>query len=185
MKKIYSLLLILSILILGGCKYPFQSDKYPAWTTKGLLESYTLTDGRVVDGWMGAKVGSQIDAKWYSFTILKTEELKEYMGYKAKDGYKLIHASIKITNTSDKKVYLFDGDFALVWNLDKSQRSYAYSKDPFTESMLSNEMSLDINETKTIDTLYEINKNVKKPMAIYYYEQYTDGQKGNKYYVYI
>ena len=41
-----------------------------------------------------------------------------------------------------------------------------------------------VKETKTIDLLFEIDTNVEKPMAIYYYEQYGDGQKGNKYYIY-
>ena len=55
----------------------------------------------------------------------------------------------------------------------------------YTSTMLTNEIAININETKTIDTVYEIDKSIKKPMAIYYYEQYSDGQKGNKYYIYI
>ena len=50
---------------------------------------------------------------------------------------------------------------------------------------LKKETALQIGETKTIDTVYEVDKSVKKPMAIYYYEQYSDGQKGNKYYIYV
>ena len=40
-------------------------------------------------------------------------------------------------------------------------------------------------ETNLVQGFSEISKDNKKPMAIYYYEQYSDGQKGNKYYIYI
>ena len=176
---------ILMSLVLGRYALPFQSDKYPSWTTNGILEAYTLTDGRLVDGWMGAKVGQKINAKWYDLTVNYAEILDEYEGYKASDGKKLVHASITVENTSDKIVYLFDGDFALVCNLQKEERSYTYSMDAYAKDMLSNEMSVNIGETKIIHTVYEIDKDIDDTMAIYYYEQYSDGQKGNKYYVYI
>ena len=186
MKKITKYFLIVSIsLFLSGCALPFQSNNYPAWNTKGILESYTLVDGRVVGGYLGAQVGIKVNAKWYDFTINSVEEIKEYQGYKPANNKKLIHSSITITNTSDKDVYIFDGDFALVWDLDKEERSYTTSIDPLDNNMLKNEMVINVGETKTIDTVYEIDNNIKKPMAIYYYEQYSDGQRGNKYYVYI
>ncbi|MBR1416237.1 MAG: DUF4352 domain-containing protein [Bacilli bacterium] len=180
-----SIILTSSLFLLSGCALPFQSNKYPAWTTKGLLESYTLVDGRTVDGWMGLEVGTKVSAKWYDFTVNNIEELSEYSNYKASNDKKLIHATITITNTSDKDVYIFDGDFALVWNLDSEERKYVTSMDAFTDTMLKNETVIKVGETKTIDTVYEIDKNIEKPMAIYYYEQYSDGQKGNKYYIYI
>ena len=58
--------------------------------------------------------------------------------------------------------------------------------DAFTDTMLSNEMVIHVGEEKEIDTIYEVDKTIlKKTKAIYYYEQYSDGQRGNKYYVYI
>jgi hypothetical protein len=183
--KIKIITLIIFIFTLSGCTLPLQSTKYPAWNTKGILESYTLTDGRVVDGWMGTEIGNKVSAKWYDFTVNSVDFVNDYEGYSASDGNILVHASITITNTSEKTIYLFDGDFALVWDLDKDERSYAYSKEAYTDTMLTNEYAINVGETKTIDTIYEISKNNKKPMAIYYYEQYSDGQKGNKYYIYI
>lgn len=186
MKKFAKYLLILfSTLTISGCALPFQTEKYPAWKTKGLLESYTLGDGRSIGGWLGANIGDKITAKWYDFTINSIEEINEYNGYKAKDGKTLYHAQITITNTTDKDVYLFDGDFTLVWNLENEEFSYQYSMDAFNDSMLSNEMVIEPGATKTIDTLYEVDKTTEKPLAIYYYEQYSDNQNGNKYYVYI
>lgn|SRR5574344_650297 len=181
--KIFSLILL--TLTLSGCCLPLQSTNYPAWSTKGILESYTLTDGRNVDGWLGASISDMVSAKWYDFTINSVEFTTEYAGYKAAEGNNLVHANITIKNTSDKTVYLFDGDFALVWDLSESNRQYTYSLEAYTDTMLTNEMPIGIGEEKTIDTVYEISKNTKKPMAIYYYEQYSDDQKGNKYYIYI
>jgi len=180
------LILIVSILLVSACAFPFQSSKYPTWETKGVLESYTLIDGRSIDGWVGANIGETISAKWYDFTINYVEELDSYEGYDAQDGKKLVHANITITNTSEKEVYIFSEDFALIWNLESSDRSYATSLAKYTDTMIDDkETPVAIGETKTIDTVYEIDESVKKPMAIYYYEQYSDGQKGNKYYVYV
>ena len=188
MKKLFKVsVLLFSMLALSSCALPFQSSKYPAWSTKKILEAYPLVDGRIVGGWMGANIGEKVSAKWYDFTVNKVEFLNEYEGYKVEDDeYTLVHASITITNTSNKEVFLFEDDFALVWNLDKEDRSYVSSIKPYTDTMLVNEMVIGIGETKTIDTVYEIKKDVKKPMAIFYYEQYIeDSQKGNKYYVYV
>src|SRR5574344_1175964 len=185
LNKLKPLIIISLVLICSGCALPLQSNNYPAWNTKGLLESYTLTDGRIVDGWMGSSIGDKVSAKWYDFTVNSIEFVNDYNGYTAKDGNILVHASITITNTSDKNIYLFDGDFALIWDLSNDDRPYAYSMDAYTDTMLTNEMIIEKGATRTIDTVYEIDKTIKKPMAIYYYEQYSDGQKGNKYYVYI
>ena len=180
MKKISkSILLLTSVILLSGC-LPFQSSKYPAWTTKGILESYTLSDGTSIDGWMGVNIGDKISIKGYDFTINTAEEVDSYQDYKPNENKKIIHVSVTISNTSDKNVEITDEEFALVWNLEKEDRSYVYPIKEKTEK----EMLIKIKETKTIDLLFEVDKNSEKPMAIYYYEQYSDGQKGNKYYIY-
>ena len=181
MKKLSKTALLLSALVmLSGCALPFQSEKYPAWTTKGILESYTLSDGTSIDGWMGVNIGEKVSTKWYEFTVTSIEEVDSYQDYKAADNKKLIHSSITITNTLDKDIKITDEEFALVWNLEKEERSYVYPIKDKTEK----EIVIKTKETKTIDLLFEVDKNVEKPMAIYYYEQYNDGQKGNKYYIY-
>ena len=188
MKKLFKCsVLLFSMLALSSCALPFQSSKYPAWATRKLLESYPLVDGRIVGGWMGANIGDKVSAKWYDFTVDKVEFLNEYEGYKVSDDSKvLVHATITITNTTNKDVFLFEDDFALVWDLDKEDRSYVSSMKAYTDTMLVNEMVVGVGETKTIDTVYEIDKKTEKPMALFYYEQYLeDSQKGNKYYVYI
>lgn len=187
MKKYKLFILFITTLLLTGCSLPLQSDKYPSWKTNGVLEAYTLVDGRSVDGWLGTKVGEKVSAKWYDFTVNNVEIVDSYNGYSAEDGKVLIHSTITITNTSDKKVYLFDGDFLLMWNLENDERDYVYSKDPYFDGMLVQDMEIGISETKTIHTIYEVDKKLfnKKTMAIYYHEQYSDGQKGNNYYVYI
>ena len=178
MKKLNKTILLLSTLaLLSGCTLPFQSEKYPAWTTKGILESYTLSDGTSIDGWMGLNIGDKVTTKWYDFTVNVIEEVSSYQDYKPADDKKLIHTSITITNTIEKEVIIDDEDFALVWNLEKEDRSYVYPKD-------AEDIKLKVKETKTIDLIFEVDKSAEKPMALYYYEQYNDGQKGNKYYIY-
>ena len=179
MKKSSKLIIIIiGIFILSGCSLPFQSENYPGWTTKGVLEGYTLSNGKTVGGWLGAQVNEPINTSTYSFTVKKIEELKEYQNYKAQDNTILIHAQIEIANTTDKDITIFDSDFALVWDLEKEEKSNAYSLKSF-----NNELVIEQRNTKSIDIVYEINKDIKKPYAIYYYEQYN-GQKGNEYYVY-
>ena len=181
MKKISkTILLSISLLLLSGCALPFQSDKYPAWTTKGILESYTLSDGRSIDGWMGSNIGDKINTKWYDFTVNSIEEVESFKDHKASDNKKLIHVSITITNTIDNNVYISNEDFALVWDLNKDDRSFVYP----IKDINDEEITIKVKETKTIDILFEIDKSAEKPMALYYFEQYSDGQKGNRYYIY-
>ena len=181
MKKLRKTVLLLTTLVLlSGCSLPFQSNKYPAWTTKGILESYTLSDGTSIDGWMGVNIGDKISTKGYDFTVTSIEEVNSYQDYKPEDNKKLIHASVTISNTIDKDISITDEEFALVWNLEKEDRSYIYP----TKEKTNKEIIIKTKETKTIDLIFEVDKNVEKPMAIYYYEQYNDGQKGNKYYIY-
>ncbi len=181
-----SKLLILGIIciILSGCSLPFQSSKYPSWSTKGILEGYTLSNGKIVGGWLGAQIGEKIVANSYTFVVNKIEEIKSYNGYNVQENKKLIHAQIEITNTTDKDIYVYDNDFALVWDLDKEDKNYQYSMDPFTDTMLKNELIIEHGQTKSFDTVYEIDKSIDKPMAIYYFEQ-INGQKGNEYYIYF
>ena len=139
MKKLSKTALLLSALVmLSGCALPFQSEKYPAWTTKGILESYTLSDGTSIDGWMGVNIGEKVSTKWYEFTVNTIEEVDNYQDYKAADGKKLIHSSITITNTIEKDVKITDEEFALVWNLEKEERSYVYPIKDKTENILLN-----------------------------------------------
>ena len=175
-----AILLSTTLVLLSGCALPFQSDKYPAWTTKGVLESYTLSDGTSIDGWMGVNIGDKISTKGYDFTVNTIEEVESYQDYKPAENKIIIHVSITISNTIDKDVKITDEDFALVWNLEKEDRSYVYPVKDKTEK----EINIKTKETKTIDLIFEVDKDAKKPMAIYYYEEYSDGQKGNKYYIY-
>lgn len=181
MKKLNkAIILTSSIILLSGCALPFQSDKYPAWTTKGVLESYTLSDGRSIDGWMGTNIGEKISTKWYDFSVNLIEEVDSYQDFKPSDNKKLIHVSVTITNTIDKNVTIANDDFVLVWDLNKEDRAYVYPNKEFN----NDNVIIKVNETKTIDLLFEIDKNAEKPMALYYYEEYSDGQKGNRYYIY-
>ena len=99
--KLKIITLLMLTFTLSGCTLPLQSTNYPAWNTKGVLESYTLTDGRVVDGWLGASVQDSVSAKWYDFKVNSVEFVNTYEGYTAGDGNILIHANITITNTSE------------------------------------------------------------------------------------
>lgn len=186
MKK-FSKGIILSstFLLFTGCAYPFQSNKYPAWTTKGILESYTLSDGRSIDGWVGANIGDVINTKWFKFTVNFIDEVDSYKNYKPENNKKLIHAQIKITNNSQEDINILDEDFALVWNLNKEERTYVYPKEYSIDANSYKEITIGVNETKIVDIIYEIDNNTEKPWALYYNEQYNDGQKGNKYYIYL
>ena len=82
-------------------------------------------------------------------------------------------------------VNILDEDFALVWNLNKEERTYVYPKEYYVDATIYSEISINPGTTKTVDVIYEIDKDAEKPWAIYYNEQYSDGQKGNKYYIYL
>ena len=92
--KIKVFVLSLLVITLSGCSLPLQQSSYPAWATKGVLESYTLIDGRFVDGWMGANIMDKLSAKWYDFTVNSVEFVNGYT-FNLSSGWK---TDIKLEN---------------------------------------------------------------------------------------
>lgn len=163
MKKIKSILVIISIILLSGCSLPFQSTNYPAWKTKNLI---TNKDSN--SGFMGLYVGDTAHTTDFDITI---------ESYKEEDNK--LSITLKIKNTSNNKKALTNKDFPLMWNLDKEQSSYTYSLDE------TQKYTFDINEAKEINISYDLKNNMKKPFAIYYGEVYETNTDGNSYYFYI
>lgn len=163
MKKIKSILVIISIILLSGCSLPFQSTNYPAWKTKNLI---TNKDSN--SGFMGLYVGDTAHTTDFDITI---------ESYKEEDNK--LSITLKIKNTTDSKKALTNKDFPLMWNLDKEQSSYTYSLDE------TQKYTFDINEAKEINISYDLKNNMKKPFAIYYGEVYETNTDGNSYYLYI
>ncbi len=163
MKKIKSILVIISIILLSGCSLPFQSTNYPAWKTKNLI---TNKDSN--SGFMGLYVGDTAHTTDFDITI---------ESYKEEDNK--LSITLKIKNTTDSKKALTNKDFPLMWNLDKEQSSYTYSLDE------TQKYTFDINEAKEINISYDLKNNMKKPFAIYYGEVYETNTDGNSYYFYI
>lgn len=187
MKYLKLIILLTLTTILTGCTLPFQSDKYPAWNTNGLIDSTTLEDGRVVAGYQGLSVNETAHTRWLDITIKNVTICDSFENYKASAGKKLVVANIDVANTSDAKQYLSLEDFPLMWNLDKEEANYTYSFNPNIDSaiFLKDNMVIKINETISFKTIYEIDDNLSKPYAIYYGEIYSDKIEGNSYYFYV
>lgn len=163
MKKIKSILIILSIILLSGCALPLQSTNYPAWKTKNLIKNNDSNSG-----FMGLYVGDTAHTTDFDITITSAEEVDNKL-----------NVNLKIKNTTDSKKALTNKDFPLMWNLDKAQSSYTYSLDETEKYIFA------VNETKEIKISYDLKSNMKKPFAIYYGEVYEDKTDGNSYYFYL
>ena len=87
MKKIKSILVIISIILLSGCSLPFQSTNYPAWKTKNLI---TNKDSN--SGFMGLYVGDTAHTTDFDITI---------ESYKEEDNK--LSITLKIKNTTNNK----------------------------------------------------------------------------------
>ena len=74
MKKIKSILIVLSIILLSGCALPLQSTNYPAWKTKNLIKNNDSNSG-----FMGLYVGDTAHATDFDITITSAEEVVEMM----------------------------------------------------------------------------------------------------------
>ena len=186
--KYFKLIILLTLAtILTGCTLPFQSDKYPAWKTNGLIDAKTLEDGRLVSGYQGLNINEVANTRWLDIIIKNVTVCDSFENYKAGASKKLVVANIEVTNTSDSKQYLSLEDFPLMWNLDEEDASYTYSFDPNIDSVsfLKDNMLIKVGETISFKTIYEIDDNLSKPYAIYYGEIYSDKVEGNSYYFYV
>ena len=163
MKKIKSILIILSIILLSGCTLPLQSTNYPAWKTKNLIKNNDSNSG-----FMGLYVGDTAHTTDFDITITSAEEVDNKL-----------NINLKIKNTTNSKKALTNKDFPLMWNLDKDKSSYTYAIDD------NKKYTVNSNEEIVLNISYELKSNMKKPLAIYYGEVYEDKTDGNSYYFYI
>lgn len=187
MRYLKLFMLTATIILLSGCTLPFQSDKYPAWNTNGLIDGKTLEDGRIVEAYQGLSINEVAHTRWLDFIIKDVTVCDTFETYRAADGKKLVVASIEVTNISDSKQKLSLEDFPLMWNLEKEEASYTYSFVPDIENVtfLTDNLVIDVGETVSFKTMYEVDDNLSKPFAIYYGEIYSDDLEGNSYYVYV
>ena len=187
MKYLKSLLLITTIVLLSGCALPFQSEKYPAWSTNGLIDGKTLDDGRIVEAYQGLGINETAHTRWFDFIIQDVTVCDTFETYKAPNGKKLVVASIEVTNTSDSKQKLSLEDFPLMWNLEKEEASYTYSFVPDIPNVnfLKDNLTIGVKETVNFKTIYEVDDTLTRPFAIYYGELYSDDLEGNSYYIYV
>ena len=187
MRYLKLFMLAATIILLSGCTLPFQSDKYPAWNTNGLIDGKTLEDGRIVEAYQGLSINEVAHTRWLDFIIQDVTVCDTFETYRAADGKKLVVASIEVTNISDSKQKLSLEDFPLMWNLEKEEASYTYSFVPDIENVtfLTDNLVIDVGETVSFKTIYEVDDNLSKPFAIYYGEIYSDDLEGNSYYVYV
>ncbi|MDY3948580.1 MAG: hypothetical protein SOZ04_04450 [Bacilli bacterium] len=167
-----------------ACSLPFQSSKYPAWSTNGIID-YEEVNGKKTNGWQGLTMNDTAHTALFDIEVLDAKEVLEYASVKPSENSKLILAKIVVTNISQEKQYLSKEDFPLMWNLQNNEASYVYSKKPVTSEMLKDNLIVPVNETITFNTLYEIDKNISKPYAIFYGEKDSKNNEGNSFYIYL
>lgn len=178
---------ILAVVILTttcACSLPFQSKEYPAWSTNGIID-YEEVNGKKTNGWQGLTMNETAHTDNFDIEVLDAKEVEEYASAKPSENTKLILAKIAVTNISQEKQYLSKEDFPLMWNLQSDEASYVYSKDPITVEMLKDNLVVPVNETVIFNTLYEIDKNISKPYAIFYGEKDSKNTEGNSFYIYL
>ena len=167
-----------------ACSLPFQSSKYPAWSTNGIID-YEEVNGKKTNGWQGLTMNDTAHTALFDIEVLDAKEVLEYASVKPSENSKLVLAKIAVTNISQEKQYLSKEDFPLMWNLQNNEASYVYSKKPVTSEMLKDNLIVPVNETITFNTLYEIDKIISKPYAIFYGEKDSKNNEGHAFYIYL
>ena len=114
-----------------ACSLPFQSSKYPAWSTNGIID-YEEVNGKKTNGWQGLTMNDTAHTALFDIEVLDAKEVLEYASVKPSENSKLVLAKIAVTNISQEKQYLSKEDFPLMWNLQNNEASYVYSKKPVT-----------------------------------------------------
>lgn len=170
--KIKIILLGTLVFLCYGCTLPFQSSSYPAWNTRGIIDTEDLSDGRVSNGWQGAEINTLIKTATFEFRVDDVSIDKNT---------NTLIADIYIKNTSDKNITLYAEEFPLIYNLEKKDSNYTY---PLKEEN-KQKIILECDEDIHVKYKYEIDSKNKKPYAISYSEQSLENKTGNSYYIYI
>lgn len=123
-------------------------------------------------------IGDTLSNVFFDFTVNSAEFVDELDGYTAEDGKKLLLLNVTIENVSyGDGLPMFDSDFQVYWD---TSDDFAWSVDPFNETLMPLEFTLDAKEKATYDILFEVPAD-QDTFEFAYLEVYEDNDEGELY----
>lgn len=122
------------------------------------------------DGYIGDKMSTY----WFDFTVDEAYSCKEFEGYTADAGKKLVVATISLRNTCGNSVDMWGDDFMIVWDdPDEDSGIDIPLLAGISDEQFPDEYTLGINGRRTNIAIYEVPEEFRD-FAIYFQEIMED-----------
>ena len=125
---------------------------------------------------LDGEVGDTLSNMFFDWTVNSADNMDEYEGYTAADGYQLVVCNVTISNTFGDALPMYDMDFQLQWG--EGEDDFAWSLDAYTDDMMPLEWELATDSSARYDLVYEVPADLTE-FTIAYLEQYID-EAGNE-----
>ena len=147
-----------------------------------VLGGRTLEDGRKVGGSAKGVIGDELTSVFFTFSVNKAELAEAYAEEKAERGFLFLVAEITVTSISEEALPMWADDFILQWGSGENDYAYPYTR--FSDAQMEEEFSLELEESVTMDVVYEVPLlSDDTEYNISYLEYYEDEVEGNQFYV--
>lgn len=124
---------------------------------------------------LDGEIGDTLSNMFFDWTVNSADSVTEYEGYTPADGYQLVVCNVTVANTFGEALPMYDADFQLQWG--DGEEDYAWSLDPYADSMMPTEWELATDSSASYDLVYEVPADLTD-FIIVYLEQYID-EDGN------
>ncbi|MDR1245472.1 MAG: hypothetical protein LBK57_00385 [Clostridiales Family XIII bacterium] len=108
---------------------------------------------QMLSGKVTGEIGTTYATQWFKFTIISIEEMSEYEGYAAEEGYTLYDVLITETGTFEEASPMGTFDFYMD---APSFEDFVFPLDPISDEMMPLEFDLGPRETVEYHMVYEV-----------------------------
>jgi hypothetical protein len=176
MKKIWTLLMVLCLLVMTGCGAApaasgsaAQSGSAVASASGSSEDAATVTDGFL---------GDTMATAFFEFSVDSAESVATYESYTAAEGNQLIVVTMTIHNTDTYSMPMYDDDFQIQWG--DGDEDYGFP----VAGTLCSDFEIPINGTKSGDLVFEVPTDAKD-LSVAFQEFFDDDSEGDSFFVYF
>lgn len=124
------------------------------------------------------QLGTALKTYFFDYTVESVESAREYDGYTAEGGNKLVLITTKVKNTFGEELPMFDTDFQIQWGA--GDEDYAWNLDSFNDEMMPYSISLPASTTAEYFLVYEVPESITD-FTFVYLEEFDDDSTGEFY----
>lgn len=146
---------------------------------------------RPKDGYAEGKLGDTMRTYFFDYTVNSAYLCDTFEGYVPTEGYEILVTELKVTNTDNRNVEMYDSDFQIQWG-DNSSDAFDYCltywDETFSDDVFPGIYTLSPKESRTAFLVFEVPEGHSQ-FSISYLELFDtddpDDREGDTFFVYF